>query len=181
MIETIPRIGPVLTAAIIGEADSIHLFSDALKLGPYVGLNATTKQSGGFVDTRNRMSKCGFPELWGATWFTAVSAWRFAPDLDVYYQAKKQHGKRHMVATEVVGRRLVHLIYSVCARNSHTIRITGGSRQAELTGLLLQLSKCKFATLLLTVSNTSFINSGRDNDPLALYPTHYSPLHKVLL
>lgn len=68
----------------------------------YAGIDATTKQSGEFTGTRDRMSKRGSPELRRALWLAAVSARRFNPDLNVYYEAKKQQGKHGKVATGAV-------------------------------------------------------------------------------
>jgi transposase len=111
-IQTILGIGPILVAAI-GEVGDIHRLSNAHKLVAYAGIDATTKQSGEFTSTRNRISKRGSPELRLALWLAATSARRFNPDLDAYYETKKQRGKHPMVATGAVVRRLVHIVYSV--------------------------------------------------------------------
>jgi transposase len=116
VIETIPGIGTILAAAIIGEIGDIHRFSDARKLVAYAGIDATVRQSGEFTGSRNRMSKRGSPELRRAIWLAAVSARRFNAELSAFYEAKKQQGKHPMVATGAVARRLVHLIHSVWSR-----------------------------------------------------------------
>lgn len=113
VIETIPGIGPTLTAAIIGEIGDIRRFSSARKLVAYAGIDATTKQSGQFTGTRNRMSKRGSPELRRALWLAATTARRSNPEFAAYYAAKRCEGKHHMVAMGAIARRLVHLIYSV--------------------------------------------------------------------
>jgi len=116
VLETIPGIDTTLAAAIIGEIGDIHRFSDARKLVAYAGIDATTRQSGEFTGSRNRMSKRGSPELRRALWLAAVSARRFNPELSAFYEAKKQQGKHPKVATGAVARRLVHLIHSVWSR-----------------------------------------------------------------
>lgn len=117
VIETIPGIGPVLTAAIIGEVGDIGRFSNARKLVAYSGLDATTRESGQFVGTRNHLSKRGSPYLRRALWLAAISARRYNPELRAYYEEKKAQGKHSMVATGAVARRLVHMIYSVWNQN----------------------------------------------------------------
>ena len=117
VIETIPGIGTILAAAIIGEIGDIHRFSSARKLVAYAGIDATVRESGKFTGSRNRMSKRGSPELRRAIWLAAVSARRFNPELSAFYEAKRQEGKHPLVATGAVARRLVHLIYSVWTRN----------------------------------------------------------------
>lgn len=113
VIETIPGIGPVLAAAIIGEVGDIGRFANARKLVAYAGLDATIRRSGKFVGTRNRLSKRGSPYLRRAIWLAAVCARKSNPELRAYYESKKAQGKHHMVATGAVARRLVHLLYAV--------------------------------------------------------------------
>jgi transposase len=75
----------------------------ARKLVAYTGIDATTSQSGQFTASRNRMSKRGSPVLRRAVWLAAVSACRFNPEFNAYYEAKKQQGKHPMAVTGAVG------------------------------------------------------------------------------
>ena len=117
VLETIPGIGPVLTAAIIGEVGDISRFPNAKALVAYAGLDATVKASGQFEGTRNRISKRGSPTLRNSLWLAAVTARRFNPELKAYYDTKRSQGKHSGVATGAVARRLVHLIYSIWKDN----------------------------------------------------------------
>ncbi|MBM4236845.1 MAG: IS110 family transposase [Firmicutes bacterium] len=117
VLETIPGIGPVLAAAIIGEVGDISRFPNAKALVAYAGLDATVRASGQFEGTRNRMSKRGSPVLRNSLWMAAVTARRFNPELKAYYEAKKTEGKHSGVATGAVARRMVHLIYSIWKDN----------------------------------------------------------------
>jgi transposase len=117
VLETIPGIGPVLTAAIIGEVGDISRFPNAKALVAYAGLDATVKASGQFEGTRNRISKRGSPTLRNSLWMAAVTARRFNPELKAYYDTKRSQGKYSGVATGAVARRLVHLIYSIWKDN----------------------------------------------------------------
>ncbi|HQD81408.1 MAG TPA: IS110 family transposase [Bacillota bacterium] len=118
VIETIPGIGPVLAAAIIGEIGDISRFSNARKLVAYAGLDATVRESGQFTGTRNRISKRGSPHLRRAIWLAAVSARRFNPQLRAYYDSKRAQGKHPLVATGAVARRLLHIIHAVWTKGS---------------------------------------------------------------
>ena len=113
VIETIPGIGPVLAAAIIGEVGDIKRFPNARALVAYSGLDATVMSSGEFEGTRNRISKRGSPTLRHCLWLAAVSARRYNPELKDYYELKRSQGKHSSVATIAVARRLVHLLYSL--------------------------------------------------------------------
>jgi transposase len=117
VLETIPGIGSVLAAAIIGEVGDITRFPNAKALVAYAGLDATVKASGQFEGTRNRISKRGSPALRNSLWLAAVSARRFIPELKAFYEAKRSQGKHSGTATGAVARRLVHLIYSIWKDN----------------------------------------------------------------
>lgn len=117
VIETVPGIGPVLAAAIIGEIGDIRRFPNARKLVAYAGLDATVRESGNFSGTRNHISKRGSPHLRRAIWLAAISARRFNPQLREYYDSKLAQGKHPFVATGAVARRLVHIIHAVWTRN----------------------------------------------------------------
>lgn len=117
VLETIPGIGPVLAAAIIGEVGDITRFPNAKALVAYAGLDATVRASGQFEGTRNRISKRGSPMLRNSFWLAAISARRFNPELKAYYEAKRSQGKHSGVATVAVARRLVHHVYSIWKEN----------------------------------------------------------------
>ena len=117
VLETIPGIGPVLAAAIIGEIGDISRFPNAKALVAYAGLDATVRASGQFEGTRNRISKRGSPVLRNSLWLAAISARRFNPELKAFYELKCSQGKHSSVATGAVARRMVHLIYSIWKDN----------------------------------------------------------------
>lgn len=117
VLETIPGIGSVLAAAIIGEVGDITRFPNAKALVAYAGLDATVRSSGQFESTRNRISKRGSPVLRNSLWLATISARRFNPELKAYYEAKIRQGKHPGVATGAVARRLVHALYSIWKDN----------------------------------------------------------------
>ena len=113
VLETVPGIGPVLAAAIIGEIGDINRFPNAKAVVAYAGLDATVRSSGQFEGTRNRISKRGPPVLRHSLWLAAVSARVCNPELKEFYEKKRSEGKHSTVATVAVARRLLHLIYSL--------------------------------------------------------------------
>jgi transposase len=117
VLETIPGIGTVITAAILGEVGDISRFPNAKALVAYAGLDASVRSSGQFESTQCHMSKRGSPVLRNSLWMAAVSARRFNPELKAYYELKRSQGKHSNVATGAVARRLVHLIYSLWKDN----------------------------------------------------------------
>mgnify|MGYP000851846150 FL=1 len=115
VIETIPGIGPVLAAAIIGElGDDVSKFKNAMSVVAYAGIDPSVNSSGEFEGTRNRISKRGSPLLRHSLWLAAVTARNYIPELKEYYEKKLREGKHYKVATCAVARRLTHIIYSIC-------------------------------------------------------------------
>lgn len=73
-ITTIPGIGDINGAVILGEIGDISRFSNASKLAAYAGINASVSQSGDFQSSNNRMSKRGSPYLRKALFQVALAA-----------------------------------------------------------------------------------------------------------
>lgn len=107
-ITTIPGIGSVNAATILGEIGDIKRFSNPSKLVAYAGLDASVSQSGEYESTYNHMSKRGSPYLRRALFQSALRAEFCDPVFSNYYQKKISEGKHHLVATNAVARKLCH-------------------------------------------------------------------------
>lgn len=116
-ITTIPGIGSVNAATILGEIGDIKRFSNPSKLVAYAGLDASVSQSGEYESTYNHMSKRGSPYLRRALFQSALRAEFFDPVFSAYYQKKISEGKHHLVATNAVARKLCHTIFAVLTKN----------------------------------------------------------------
>jgi transposase len=110
---TIPGIGPVLVAAILGEIGDISRFPTGVKLVAYAGIDPTVRQSGEFTGTRNRMSKRGSPYPRRAIWLAASVAKIHNPILRNFYEQKRAEGKHPLAATGAVARKLTYIIHAV--------------------------------------------------------------------
>jgi transposase len=110
---TIPGIGPVLAAAILGEIGDITRFASAQRLVAFAGIDPTVKQSGQYMASRTRMSKRGSPYLRRALWLAANTARTCDPSLRAFYQRKRAERKHAMCATGAVARKLTHVIYAI--------------------------------------------------------------------
>lgn len=84
LILSVPGVGPVLGAAILGEIGDISRFENAKKLRAYAGLDATVYQSGTFEGSRAHLSKRGSPYLRRALWIAAGTARLRDPALKAY-------------------------------------------------------------------------------------------------
>lgn len=116
-ITTIPGVGDVTAATILGEIGDINRFSNASKLVAYAVIDASVSQSGEYESTNNRMSKRGSPYLRKALFRAAFIASNHDPVFKAYYQKKRREGKHHNVAVGAVARKLCHTIYAVLKNN----------------------------------------------------------------
>lgn len=116
-ITTIPGIGDVIGATILGEIGDIQRFSTGAKLVAYAGIDASVSQSGEYTSTNNRMSKRGSPYLRKALVRAAFIASNHDPVFKAYYQKKRNEGKHHNVALGAVARKLCYTIYAVLKKN----------------------------------------------------------------
>lgn len=113
VITSIPGIGEVLGAIIIGEIGDISRFDSAPKLVAFAGLDVSVKQSGEFLGTQNKISKRGSPYLRRAIWTAANRAAFCDPVLSDYYQSLRARGKHHLTAVGAVARKMCNIIFAV--------------------------------------------------------------------
>lgn len=116
-ITTIPGIGDVIGATILGEVGDINRFSSGAKLVAYAGIDASVSQSGEYECINNHMSKRGSPYLRKALFRAAFVASNNDPVFKAYYQKKRLEGKHHNVALGAVARKLCYTIYAVVKNN----------------------------------------------------------------
>lgn len=118
IITTVPGIGKVTGAAILGEIGDINRFSAPAKLVAYAGIDASVSQSGEYHSTNNKMSKRGSPHLRKAIFQAALIASFNDPVFSAYYQKKRSEGKHHLTAVGAVSRKLCYTIYAVLKNNT---------------------------------------------------------------
>lgn len=116
-IFTIPGIGPINGACILGEIGDISRFSNAAKLAAYAGIDATVNQSGAFQSANNHMSKRGSPYLRKALFQAALVAAFHDPVFSAFYQKKRTEGKHHLTAIGAVARKLCNVMFAVLKNN----------------------------------------------------------------
>lgn len=112
-ITSIPGIGLVTGAAILAEIGDYARFDSVEKLVAYAGIDPSVYQTGQFRASEAHMSKRGSPYLRHALWLAALSAARYDPELQAFYQAKRQEGKHHGTVIGAVCRKLLARVYVV--------------------------------------------------------------------
>lgn len=117
-IKTIPGIGSVTAAVILGEIGDISRFSNASKLAAYAGIDASVSQSGEYQSSNSKMSKRGSPYLRKALFNAALIAAFHDPVFSAFYQKKRNEGKHHLTAIGAVARKLCNTIFAVLKYNT---------------------------------------------------------------
>lgn len=117
-ITTIPGIGDVNAATILGEVGDLSRFSNASKLAAYAGIDATVSQSGEYQSTNNKMSKRGSPYLRKALFQATLIAAFHDPVFSAFYQKKRAEGKHHLTSIGAVARKLCNTIFAVLKYNA---------------------------------------------------------------
>ena len=112
-ILTVPGIGLVCGAGILGELGDVSRFASAKKVLAFAGCDPSVFESGEFIGTRAHLSKRGSPHLRWYLWLAAERARMNDPVLRAYYLKKRSEGKCHKVAVTAVIRKLVSILYAV--------------------------------------------------------------------
>lgn len=113
VIKTVPGIGSLNGAMIIGEIGDINRFEKSCQLLAYAGLDPSVYQSGNFTAARTRMSKRGSKllryALINAAWQITLHNKTFKD----YYDLKISQGRRHYNALGHVAHKLVRIIHKM--------------------------------------------------------------------
>lgn len=117
VIKTIPGIGTLNGAMILGEIGDISRFEKPCQLLAYAGLDPSVYQSGSFRAARTRMSKRGSKllryALINAAWQITLTNGIFKD----YYDLKISQGRRHYGALGHVAHKLVRVIHKMLTDN----------------------------------------------------------------
>ena len=117
VILTIPGIGFLNGAMILGEIGEISRFSSSSKLLAYAGLDPSVNQSGQFNAKTTRMSKRGSTllryALINGAWNVSLNNKTF----NDYFILKKSQGKNHYSALGHVAHKLVRVIFKMLKEN----------------------------------------------------------------
>ena len=112
-LHTIPGVGIITAATILGEIGDIRRFKTSSALVAYAGIDPSVKQSGEFNSTHNHMSKRGSPYLRHAIFLSATTCTFHGSPLNAYYKKKREQGKHHLTAAGAVAHKLTTVIYAV--------------------------------------------------------------------
>ena len=112
LLQTIPGIGPVLSAIMLTMMRSRH-FTQATQCSAFLGLNPVVKESGTSLHKRPRLSKMGDARIRAKLYMGAVVAIRYNPDIAQQYERLLRNGKSKMSAIGAAMRKLVQICFGV--------------------------------------------------------------------
>ena len=117
VILTVPGIGYLNGAMILGEIGDINRFSHSSKVLAFAGLDPSVYQSGNFKAKHTRMSKRGSKVLRYALMNAAHNVVRNNKTFKVYYDSKIAEGRCHYNALGHCAGKLVRIIYKMLSCN----------------------------------------------------------------
>lgn len=112
LLDSIPGIGAVTTATLLGEID-FAAFDSARQLAAYAGLTPSQHQSGTSVHGPAHLSKQGQVPIRRALYMPALSARRHNPTLRAFAERLEARGKAKLAVVCAVMRKLLHLCFGV--------------------------------------------------------------------
>jgi transposase len=124
LIRSIVGVGPLTATSILSEIGDISRFPSSKKLIAYAGLDPRVKQSGATLNRNTKLTKRGSPELRRCLFLCANTARRYDPELQAYYQNKRDQGKAYTPSVVAVAQKLTNRIYAVLTRQTPYITKT---------------------------------------------------------
>jgi transposase len=113
LIASIPGIGKLTAAKILGEVRDVVDFDSARQLAAYAGVTPRNVLSGTSVHKKSRISKMGNSQLRKALYMPAIVAQSHNPIVMTFCQRLLKSGLRPMEVIGAVMHKLLHLIYGI--------------------------------------------------------------------
>jgi transposase len=113
LLVSIPGIGPLTAAKVLGEIRDVCEFESARQLAAYAGVTPRNFLSGTSVHKKSRLSKTGNANLRKILYMPAVCAKRFNPIIQSFCQRLSASGLKPMEVIGAAMHKLLHLIFGI--------------------------------------------------------------------
>jgi transposase len=113
LLVTIPGIGKLTAAKLLGEIRNILDFQSARQLAAYAGLTPRNFLSGTSVHKKSRLSKTGNANLRKTLFMPAIVASKHNPIIQSFCARLSQTGLRPMEVIGAAMRKLLHLVFGI--------------------------------------------------------------------
>lgn len=113
LLTSIPGIGKLTAAKLLGEIRDVTDFEDARQLAAYAGVTPHNFTSGSSIHKKARMSKMGNTNLRKALYMPAIAAKHHNPIIRDFCQRLLTAGLRPMQVIGAAMRKLLHLVFGI--------------------------------------------------------------------
>jgi transposase len=113
LLRSIPGIGAVSVATLLGEVGDITKFEGVKQFTSFVGIAPVEYTSGSSINKRSRISKRGNARIRHCLYMATMIAVRVNPVLREFYRRLLERGKGKKVALIASMRKLLHMIWGV--------------------------------------------------------------------
>ena len=117
LLLSIPGIGQLTAAKLLGEIRDVCAFEDARQLAAYAGVTPRNFLSGTSIHKKARMTKMGNAHLRKILFMPAISAKRHNPIVRAFCQRLLDGGKPSMQVVGAAMRKLLHLVFGILKSN----------------------------------------------------------------
>lgn len=118
LLQTIKGVGKITAAYIIAVTDNFVRFSDPRKFNCYAGLAPFDHQSGKSIRARSRISHLANKTIKCLLRLSAFVAIQYNEELKTYYRARVAEGKSKMSVLNIIGAKLVKIMFAVVKRQT---------------------------------------------------------------
>lgn len=109
LLQSIPGVGVITAATVLGELGDLRRFGTSRQIGAHAGVTASHNDSGQSTPPAH-MSKKGNPRLRRALYMASLSAKTYNPHMRLVYLRLERNGKQPKVALGAVMRKLLVLM-----------------------------------------------------------------------
>jgi transposase len=113
LLVTIPGIGDLTAARLLGEIPNIAAFNTAKDLAAYAGVTPRHFTSGSSIQRYTPITKTGSSHLRSLLYWPAISASQHNPAVQALCERLLERGKSKMAAIGAAMRKLLHIIFGV--------------------------------------------------------------------
>jgi transposase len=112
LLESIPGIGPAVSAVLLACVGDLRRFDDPGKLTAFTGLNSFIRESGQWKGSR-AIAKLGSALVRAKLYMSTLTAMTHNPAIRAFIQRLRERGKPHRVAMVAGMRKLLHIAWGV--------------------------------------------------------------------
>ena len=112
LLESIPGIGPAVSAHLLTLLSAHYGFANAKQAVAYAGLAPKIQESGKWIG-KTRIAKTGDPALRKVLYMPALTAWQYNPVIRTFCERLRDNGKNGKAIVCAAMRKLIHIAFAI--------------------------------------------------------------------